>query len=37
MAPFSAKEEEEEFHTLFGRLYDNRQKVFKYFKMGISL
>jgi len=32
---FSAKEEEGEFHTLFACLEDNRQKLFKYFKMGI--
>ena len=28
---------EGEFHTLFGRLDDNRQKCFKYFKMGILI
>ena len=33
---FSVKEEEGEYHTLFGRLYDNRQKLFKCFKIGIS-
>ena len=33
---FAAKEEDAEFHTLFGRLKDNRQKWFKYFKMGTS-
>jgi hypothetical protein len=26
---------EREFHTLFGRLKDNRQKCFKCFKIGI--
>ena len=33
---FSAKEEEGEYHILFGRLYDNRQKLFKCFKNDIS-
>jgi hypothetical protein len=32
---FWAKEEDREFHTLFGRLKYNRQKLFKYFKIGI--
>jgi len=30
---FRAREEEGEFHTLFGRLKDDRQKFFKYFRM----
>jgi len=30
---FRAREEEGEFHTLFGRLKDDRQKFFKYFIM----
>jgi hypothetical protein len=33
---FWAKEEDREFHTLFGRLKYKRQKLFKYFKIGIS-
>ena len=33
---FRAREEEGEFHTLFGRLKDDRQKVFKYFRMSFS-
>jgi hypothetical protein len=33
---FWAKEEEGEFHTLFGSLADNRQKFCKYIRMGIS-
>jgi hypothetical protein len=33
---FRAREEEGEFHTLFGRLKDDRQKFFKYFRMSIS-
>jgi hypothetical protein len=28
--------EEEEFHTLFGRLKEDRQKPFKYFRMRFS-
>jgi hypothetical protein len=30
---FRAREEEGEFHTLFGRLKDERQQFFKYFRM----
>jgi hypothetical protein len=33
---FWAKEEEGEFHTLFGHLNDNRQTIFKYFRTNIS-
>jgi hypothetical protein len=33
---FRAREEEREFHTLFGHLKDDRQTFFKYFKMSIS-
>ena len=33
---FRAREEEGEFHTLFGRLKDDRQKLFKYFIMSFS-
>jgi hypothetical protein len=33
---FWAKEEGGKFHTLFGRLNDNRQEVFNYFRMDIS-
>jgi hypothetical protein len=33
---FRAREEEGEFHTLFGRLKDDGQKFYKYFRMGIS-
>jgi hypothetical protein len=33
---FRAKEEKGEFHTLFGRLKDDRQNFFKYFKMSFS-
>jgi len=33
---FRAREEEGEFHTLFGRLKDDRQKFFKYFRMSFS-
>jgi arginyl-tRNA--protein-N-Asp/Glu arginylyltransferase len=33
---FRAREEEGEFHTLFRRLKDDRQKFFKYFRMSIS-
>jgi hypothetical protein len=33
---FRAREEEGEFHTLFGRLKDDRQKCFKYFRMSVS-
>jgi putative NADPH-quinone reductase len=31
-----ANEEKEEFQAMFGRLKCNRQKCFKYFRMGIS-
>jgi hypothetical protein len=31
-----AREEEGEFHTLFGRLKDDRQKFFKYFRISVS-
>jgi hypothetical protein len=33
---FRARKEEGEFHTPFGRLKDDRQKLFKYFKMSFS-
>jgi len=33
---FRAREEEGEFHTVFGRLKDNRQNFFKYFRMSFS-
>jgi hypothetical protein len=33
---FRAREEEGEFHTLFGRLKDDRQTFFKYFRMSFS-
>jgi len=33
---FRAREEEGEFHTLFGRLKDGRQKFFKYFRTSFS-
>ena len=33
---FQAREEEGEFHTLFGHLKDDRQKLFKYFRMSFS-
>ena len=33
---FLAREEEEEFHALFGRLKDNRQTFFIYFTLAIS-
>jgi hypothetical protein len=33
---FRAREEEGEFHTLFGRLKDDRQKCYKYFRMSVS-
>jgi hypothetical protein len=33
---FQAREEEGEFHTLFGHLKDDRQKFFKYFRMNFS-
>jgi hypothetical protein len=33
---FRAREEEGEFHTLFERLKDDRQKLFKYFRMSVS-
>jgi hypothetical protein len=33
---FRAREEEGEFHTLFGRLKNERQKFFKYFRMSFS-
>ena len=33
---FRASEEEGEFHTLFGRLKDDRQIFFKYFRMLFS-
>ena len=33
---FWAKEEEGEFYSMFGRLKDNMQKFFKYFRMGVS-
>ena len=33
---FRAREEEGEFHTLFGRLKDDRQKFVKYFRMSVS-
>ena len=33
---FRAREEEGEFHTLFGRLKDDRQEVFKYFRISFS-
>jgi len=33
---FRAREEEEEFHTLFERLKDAKQNFFKYFRMSIS-
>ena len=33
---FRASEEEGEFHTLFGRLKDDRQNFFKYFRMLFS-
>jgi hypothetical protein len=32
---FRAREEEGEFHT-FGRLKDDRQKFYKYFRMSVS-
>jgi hypothetical protein len=32
---FRAREEEGEFHTLFGRLKDDRQKFYKYFRMSV--
>ena len=33
---FRAREEEGEFHTLFGHLKDDRQKIFKYFRISFS-
>jgi len=33
---FRASEEEVEFHTLFGRLKDDRQTFFKHFRMSFS-
>jgi len=33
---FQTREEEGEFHTLFGRLNDDRQKFSKYFRMSFS-
>ena len=33
---FRAREEEGEFYTLFGRLKNDRQKFFKYFRMNFS-
>jgi hypothetical protein len=33
---FRAREEEGEFHTLLGRLNDDRQKFYKYFRMSVS-
>jgi hypothetical protein len=33
---FRTREEEGEFHTLFGRLKDDGQKFFKYFRMSFS-
>ena len=33
---FRARGEEGEFHTPFGRLKDERQKFFKYFRMSFS-
>jgi hypothetical protein len=33
---FRAREEEGEFHTLFGRLKDDRQKFYKHFRMSVS-
>jgi len=33
---FRAREEEGKFHTLFGRLKDDKQKFFKYFRMSFS-
>ena len=33
---FRATEEEGEFHTLLGRLKDDRQNFFKYFRMRFS-
>jgi len=33
---FRAREEEEEYHTLFGRLIDVKQTIFKYFGMSSS-
>ena len=33
---FRAREEEGELHTLFGRLKDDRQKFFKYFRISFS-
>jgi hypothetical protein len=33
---FRAREEEGEFHALFGRLKGDRQKFFKYFRMNFS-
>jgi len=33
---FRAREEEGEFHILFGHLKDDRQKIFKYFRMSLS-
>jgi hypothetical protein len=33
---FRTREEEGEFRTLFRRLKDDRQKIFKYFRMSIS-
>ena len=33
---FRAREEEGKFHNLFGRLKDDRQKFFKYFRMSFS-
>jgi hypothetical protein len=33
---FRAREEEGEFHTLFGRLKDDWQKFYKYLRMSVS-
>jgi hypothetical protein len=33
---FQAREDEGEFYTLFGRLKNDRQKFFKYFRMNFS-
>jgi hypothetical protein len=32
---FRAREENGEFHTLFGRLKDDRQKFYRYFRMSV--
>jgi hypothetical protein len=33
---WTKEKEEREFHTLFGRLKNNRQQCFQYSRMGIS-